>query len=59
MSESTSNIVEIQEVAVEDMGIILKFIYGDLDVIPGDRLQSLVLATDRLQVCAHLFMEWL
>ena len=51
MSESGSNVVEIQEVAAEDMKVILKFIYGKLKAIPGDRLQSLVLATDRLQVC--------
>ena len=37
--------------AAEDMKVILKFIYGELDAIPRDRLQSLVLATDRLQVC--------
>lgn len=50
MSESRSDIVEIQEIAAEDMEVILKFIYGVLDAIPEDRLRSLVLATDRLQV---------
>ena len=50
MSESASDTVDIQEVAAEDMEIILKFIYGVLDALPEDRLQSLVLATDRLQV---------
>lgn len=33
------------------MKLILRFIYGKLDAIPEDRLHSLVLATDRLQVC--------
>ena len=50
MSESKSNIIEIQEVAVEDMKVILKYIHGVLDALPEERLQSLVLATDRLQV---------
>ena len=50
MSESRSDVVEIQEVAAEDMEVILKFIYGVLDAAPEERLQSLVLATDRLQV---------
>ena len=48
--ESASDTVEIEEVAAEDMEIILKFIYGVLDALPEERLQSLVLATDRLQV---------
>ena len=42
--------MEIQEVAAEDMEVILKFIYGVLDAAPEEQLQSLVLATDRLQV---------
>ena len=50
MSESRSDVVEIQEVAAEDMEVILKFIYGVLDAAPEEQLQSLVLATDRLQV---------
>ncbi len=50
MSESTSKVVEIQEVAAEDMKIILDFIYGVLDNLPEERLQTLVLAADRLQV---------
>ena len=50
MSESKSNIIEIQEVAAKDMKVILKYIHGVLDALPEERLQSLVLATDRLQV---------
>ncbi len=50
MSESTSKVVEIQEVAAEDMKVILDFIYGVLDTLPQDRLQALICATDRLQV---------
>ena len=42
--------MEIQEVAAEDMKIILDFIYGVLDTLPDERLQTLVLAADRLQV---------
>ena len=51
MSESRSEIVEIQEVAAEDMNIILKYIYGTLDALPEERLHHLVLAADRLQAC--------
>ena len=36
--------------AAEDMKIILKYIYGELDAFPEERVQSLLLATDRLQV---------
>lgn len=50
MSESRSDVVDIQEIAAEDMEVILKFIYGVLDAAPEERLLSLVLATDRLQV---------
>ena len=50
MSESKSDIVHIQEVAAEDMEVILKFLYGVLDDIPEARLPSLVAATNRLQV---------
>ena len=32
------------------MEVILKFIYGVLETLPEERLQALVLATDRLQV---------
>lgn len=42
--------MDIQEIAAEDMEVILKFIYGVLDAAPEERLLSLVLATDRLQV---------
>ena len=43
--------MEIQEVAAEDMNIILKYIYGTLDALPEERLHHLVLAADRLQAC--------
>ena len=41
---------EITEVNPEDMELILKFIYGALDAIPDQRVQSLYLATERLEV---------
>ena len=54
MSESKSDAVEIHEIAIRDMEIIIKFIYGVLDAIPEEQLQSLLLACDRLQVhCWH------
>ena len=49
MSESESEVVEIQEIAAEDMKIILKYIYGMLDSLPEGRLHHLILAADRLQ----------
>jgi len=49
MSESKSEVVEILEIAAEDINIILKYIYGMLDAHPGERLHHLILATDRLQ----------
>ena len=50
MTESTSGVVEIQEVALQDMATVLNFIYGVLYALPEERLQPLILATDRLQV---------
>ena len=41
---------EITEVNPEDMELILKCIYGALDAIPDQRVQSLYLATERLEV---------
>ena len=52
-SESKNNVVKIQEVAATDMKIVLQFINGELALIPEERLHSLVLATDRLQVLAR------
>ena len=51
MSESKSDVVEIQEIAAEDMQTILKYIYGTLNALPEERLHHLILATDRLQAC--------
>ena len=42
--------MEIQEVAAADMQVVLQFINGELAIVPKERLHSLVLATDRLQV---------
>ncbi len=42
---------EINEVEPEDMELMLSYVYGTLDVIPEERVQSLYLATDRLEVC--------
>ena len=54
MSESRSEVVDIYEVAMEDMEVVLKFIYGVLDAIPGEQLHSVLLASNRLQVyCCH------
>ena len=54
MSESKSDIVEIQDVAIEDMKTILDFIYGVLEAggTPDSvkRLHSLLLAIDCLGV---------
>ena len=50
MSDSKSNIVEIPDVAAEDMEVILKFIYGVLDTTLEQQWPSLLLATERLQV---------
>lgn len=50
MAESRSDVVEIQEVTPEDMELILKYIRGALDTIPEERLHSLFLAADCLQV---------
>ena len=50
MSESRSEVVEVHEVATKDMEVIIKFIYGRLNAIPEEQLQSLLLACDRLQV---------
>ena len=50
MTGSKNNIVVIQDVATEDMNIVLKYMYGELDAIPEDRLHSLVLATKHMQV---------
>ena len=36
--------------AAEDMEVILKYIYGVLDALPEERLYSLILEADRLQV---------
>ncbi len=58
MSESKSAIVEIQDVAVEDMKVILNFIYGVLLATPDsdERLHSLVLAIDRLGLQVNLVL---
>ena len=53
MSESSSEVVEINEVAIKDMEVILRYIYGVLDAIPGEQLQSVLLASDRLQAHYH------
>ena len=52
MSESHSEVVEIQDIAAEDMEIILKYVYGMLDALPEERLHPLILAADRLQACS-------
>ena len=52
MSESTSEVVELHDIAAKDMEVIIRFIYGVLDALPGEQLQSLLLASDRLQVYA-------
>ena len=49
MSESRSEVVEIQEIAAEDMKTILSYIHGMLDALPEERLHHLILAADRLQ----------
>lgn len=54
IAESRKKIVQIHEVDAEDMELILKYIYGTLHTIPEARLQSLFLATDRLQVWCSL-----
>ena len=51
MSESKNEVVEIKEIAAEDMKIILKYIYGILGALPEERLHHLILAADRLQAC--------
>ncbi len=43
-------VLEVPGVAAEDMKIILKYIYTELDAIPVNRLQSLVVATHLLEV---------
>jgi len=50
MSESRSGRVEIKGVNAEDMEVILQYLYGTLTCIPEAQLQSLLLATDHLQV---------
>lgn len=50
MAESRSDVIKIQDVTPEDMELILKYIRGALDTIPEERLQSLFLAADPLQV---------
>ena len=59
MSDSKSDVVEIQDIALEDMKVILDFIYGVLEAAPDSdkQLHSLVLAIDRLglQVSVLLF----
>ena len=42
--------MEIQEVAAADMQMVLQFINGELAAVPKERLHSLVLATDHMQV---------
>ena len=54
MAESRKKVIQIHEVDPEDMEIILKYIYGTLHTIPEAGLQSLFLATDRLQVWCSL-----
>ena len=58
MSESKSAIVEIQDVAVEDMKVILNFIYGVLLATPDsdERFPLLVLAIDRLGLQVNLVL---
>ena len=51
MSESKNEDVEIQEIAAEDMKIILNYTYGILNALPEERLHPLIRAVDRLQVC--------
>ncbi len=51
MPNSRSKVVEIQEIAAEDMKTILNYIYGILDALPEERLHHLILAADRLQAC--------
>ncbi len=50
MTGSKNNIVDIQDVAAEDIKVVVRYMYGELDAIPEDRLHSLVLATKRMQV---------
>ncbi len=40
----------IQKVAAPDMKVILQFMNGELETLPEERLQSLIIATHRLQV---------
>ncbi len=55
-TESEEHVVEIQEVAAADMQIVLQFVNGELAAIPKERLHSLVLATDRLQVLSEYYV---
>ena len=60
MSESTSDIVEIQDVAIEDMKVIINFIYGVLEATPDsdEWLHSLTLAIDRLGLQVTVLLLW-
>ena len=51
MSESRSKVVEIHEITTKDMEVVLRFIYGVLDDIPGEQLESVLVASDCLQAC--------
>lgn len=57
MSESRSGTVEIKGVNAEDMEVILQYLYGTLACIPEAQLQSLLLATDHLQVPCLLWLS--
>ena len=50
MAESKSDVIKILDVTPEDMELVLKHIHGALNTIPEERLQSLFLAADCLQV---------
>lgn len=49
-AEGRKKVFEIKEVEPEDMELMLSYVYGTLDAIPEERVQSLFLATDRLEV---------
>lgn len=55
MSDSSSACVEIKEVDVDDMELIMKYLYGTLICVPEERLHSLLLAADRFEV--HTFIS--
>ena len=51
MSESNSAIVELCDIPAEDIKIILKYIYGELEALPEERLHHLIAAADHLEAC--------